>query len=284
MIALDMSAQEAAVVLADHRSRWLELDGLRVHYKEQGAGPAVILLHNSGMWCGIWDDWLSPLAASLRVIAPDLPGFGLTGPAPSGDYSLERLSAFLRRFMDGLELSSAQLVGLSLGGELAWRFALDAPERVGGLVLINPTGSPHRSLPLVFRFGRSPFGGLLRLIGSHWLIRATVAGLFRDRGRLSDEFVARLRVAHRRAGNRKAFLAFLRTRQRDRDGELARLSCPVQLQWSKVCGAPDLALSVHAQLVLFDDVGHLPVLECPEASLSAARAFLLERARAPCRA
>jgi len=127
---------------ADHRcfdEIWLKVSGLRVRCLTAGtSGPAVILLHGSAFdAAGVsFASAISALATGCRVLAPDLPGFGESDPMPEG-WGFADYSAFLSPLLTELGLRRASLVGLSMGGGIALGFALEAPERVERLVLID---------------------------------------------------------------------------------------------------------------------------------------------------
>ncbi|MEH2536061.1 pimeloyl-ACP methyl ester carboxylesterase [Bradyrhizobium sp. AZCC 1588] len=118
---------------------WLKVSGLRVHCLKAGAtGPAVLLLHGSAFdAAGVsFASAISALATGCRVFAPDLPGFGDSDPMPGG-WGFADYSAFLSPLMAELGLQRASLAGVSMGGGIALGFALEAPERVERLVLID---------------------------------------------------------------------------------------------------------------------------------------------------
>ena len=121
--------------------RSLRVDGLKVRCLEQGRGAAVLLLHGAslGSSADVWARNLAPLAAhGLRVIAPDLPGFGHTdNPA---DHSLAYRRRFVTLLMDALELERAALVGHSQAGRIALELAFGEPQRVAKVVVLA-TGS-----------------------------------------------------------------------------------------------------------------------------------------------
>jgi len=110
-----------------------------IRYYEAGDGPPVLLLHGAGATARLWKPQIDGLSSSFRVIAPDLPGFGgsdMMGYINAvGDYS-----RFVLEFMDALEITSAHIIGSSMGGWAAGWFAADFPERVRKLVLISPAG------------------------------------------------------------------------------------------------------------------------------------------------
>ena len=104
-----------------------EAAGIRVRLQDTGPrdAPTVILLHGFGSSLETWDAWSDELSSDHRVVRLDLPGFGLTGPDPSGDYSDARTMVILAALMDGLGIQRASVVGNSMGGRIAWKFAAE---------------------------------------------------------------------------------------------------------------------------------------------------------------
>lgn len=123
----------------DFPGRWLEVQGLDIHYRSLGQGPPIVLVHGSGYDWQEWQENLTFFARSFHVYAPDMPGFGLsesTGSPLTTSWSV----SFLRDFMDSLGLQMTHIIGHSLGGVAALAFALSLPERVRKLVLVNSGG------------------------------------------------------------------------------------------------------------------------------------------------
>ncbi len=145
--------------LADPDSQFIELNGLTLHYKEQGRGePVFILMHGFGASLFSWREVMQPFSGLGRVIAFDRPAFGLTsrpldwtGDSP---YSPASQVNLLLALMDSLGVEKAYLVGNSAGGTVAISFALAHPERVAGLILVDAAvyaggGSPAWARPLL---------------------------------------------------------------------------------------------------------------------------------------
>ena len=130
------------------------MDGLSVHYRDEGAGPPLLLLHGTGSSLHTWDAWTDALRGHFRVIRMDLPGFGLTGPNRDDDYRIERYVEFVEAFRRRLGLESFALAGNSLGGEIAWSYTVAHPDRVSALVLVDPAGYPIDRPALVFRLAK----------------------------------------------------------------------------------------------------------------------------------
>jgi pimeloyl-ACP methyl ester carboxylesterase len=142
----DMEALKAKYTNAE--SRFLELDGMQVHYRDEGQGYPIVLIHGTGASLHTWDAWTEDLKRHFRVIRMDLPAFGLTGPHPDRDYSLAQYVAFLDALAEKLNLSTFHLVGNSLGGSIAWLYAARHPEAVNKLILLDPGGyHPGRKSP-----------------------------------------------------------------------------------------------------------------------------------------
>jgi pimeloyl-ACP methyl ester carboxylesterase len=258
--------------------------GLRMHVRDTGptAAPAVILLHGLGSSLHTWEPWAKVLSADYRVIRFDLPGFGLTGPDPTGDYSDERGIAVLAALMDALSVRRAALVGNSMGGKLAWQFAAAHPERVTKLVLISPDGFASPG----FEYGKKAkvpvVARLLPYTLPTWMLRANLAPAYSDKSRLTDDTVTRYRDLMLAPGVRRALLD--RTAQvllEPPEPSLRRIQAPTLLVWGEkdalipFSNAQDYLRSVpNARLVSFTDLGHVPQEEDPVKSLIPVEAFL----------
>ena len=128
---------------APEPSTFLELDGMQVHLRDTGPRDdphPLLMLHGMSSSLHTFEDWQSALQGQHRVITVDLPGFGLTGPSPQGDYRIDAYTRFVLRLLDVLSLKRVVLIGNALGGEIAWQTAVLAPERVSKLVLIDADG------------------------------------------------------------------------------------------------------------------------------------------------
>lgn len=140
--------------LAEPDSRFMEVNSLEVHYKMYGSGePVVILLHGFASSTYTWNDIMPELAESGTVIAYDRPAFGLTERPMPGDwegespYSNESQVALLIGLMDALEVENAILVGHSAGAGIAFETALEHPQRVSGLILVDAAVSSRAGIP-----------------------------------------------------------------------------------------------------------------------------------------
>jgi pimeloyl-ACP methyl ester carboxylesterase len=118
-----------------------EVAGARVHYVDEGAGAAVVLVHGLAGSTFSWRAVLPELAKEFRVVAVDLPGFGLSDRRPGIGYGHERQAERLAALLELLGIERAAFVGHSMGGAIVERLAARRPERVERLVLVAPASA-----------------------------------------------------------------------------------------------------------------------------------------------
>ena len=117
-------------------SKFIQVQGMDVHYRDVGEGPVLILLHGMFSSLHTWEEWIDTLKEDFRVIALDAPNYGLTGAHPKGMFK-HIYSDFLNDFTDALGISECMLAGNSLGGWMSWEFAGRYPEKVKKVILID---------------------------------------------------------------------------------------------------------------------------------------------------
>jgi haloalkane dehalogenase len=133
--------------------RYVEINGARMHYVDEGRGRDVVLcLHGEPSWSFLYRHMITPLAQHYRVLAPDLIGFGRSDKYSAiADYSYSMHHDMLAGFIRALELSNITLVGQDWGGILGLPIAAEMPERFARLVIMN-TGLPSGDVPITEGF------------------------------------------------------------------------------------------------------------------------------------
>lgn len=268
----------------DGRSRFITVDGLSVHYKREGRGPVILLLHSSGSSLLGFDQLTQRLAGDFEIVRLDLPGFGLTGPRADRDYRISTYVAFVARFMSVFALERFSIAGSSLGGNIAWNFAIDHPDRVDALILMNATGYPEKSLPVAIRLARNPLlKPLLRRWGPRRATEQSLRKLVGSRMTCIDAaMVDRVHAMLSRPGNRAAFVDFANTLQTDRSGDIPRIGAPtLVLRGERIDGqyfARDLR---DCHDVVYPGVGHLLPEEIPVEAADAIRSHVLATLSTP---
>lgn len=191
-------------------SRFLNIDGVRIHYRDEGTGPPLVLIHANFSSLLGWDDWVEVLKTRHRVIRFDMTGHGLTGPDPAGDYSLERTVELAGLFVDALSLKRFSIAGTSLGGTVALHYAADHPERIDRLILLSPGALEGRSMDRAGR--RLPRAAdILRWITPRALAGYMLRSRFGDPDKVTEALVDRWYQMWLREGQRPAILARLRS-------------------------------------------------------------------------
>ena len=162
------------------RGRFLEIDGCRIHYVDEGAGPPLFLIHGLGGQLGNFTYALvARLAKEFRVVAVDRPGSGYSTRPASADAGLRAQGDVLAKVIGALKLDRPLIVGHSMGGAIALAIGLDHPECASGLALIAPVTQVVETTPAVFR-GLDIRSPLLRRIVA-WTLATPIGIMNADR-------------------------------------------------------------------------------------------------------
>jgi pimeloyl-ACP methyl ester carboxylesterase len=267
-------------------SEFVQAAGMRLHVRDSGPrdAPAIVLLHGFGSSLDTWEPWAGVLAARFRVIRFDLPGFGLTGPDPTGDYSDDRSVHVLAALMDRLGVAHATLVGNSMGGKIAWTFAAMLPQRVDKLILISPDGFASPGFAYGQKAQVPAAARLLPYVLPAALVRMTLAPAYADPSLLSDATVRRYRDLMLAPGVRAAMLARMRQVElQPPETMLGRIKAPTLLLWGErdamipFSNAQDYLRAIpDSRLAALPTLGHVPQEEAPGPSLAPVLAFLAQ--------
>lgn len=285
--APDRSLESLVPRWAPPPSDFVELDGMLVHYRDQGPSGdplPLVLIHGTGASLHTWEGWATELAQTRRVISFDLPGFGLTGPNADGNYSDERYVAFVRQLLARLGVGRAIVGGNSLGGEIAWQLALADPARVAGLVLVDAGGYDFvpEAIPIGFRIARTPvLREAMRWVLPRRAIEDSVISVYGDPGRVTTALVDRYYELSLREGNRVALMQRMDQMAPGPVERLGEIKVPTLILW----GGKDRLIPPPwgekfkqaipgSRLVTFPALGHVPQEEDPAATLAALRDWL----------
>ena len=281
----DIPLTDLKIKYENAESEYVRVFGMPVHYRDEGSGPTLVLLHGTGASLHTWDGWIDTLHRDFRIVRLDLPGFGLTGPDPTDDYTVSRYVDFLQAFADALELDRFHLAGNSLGGRIAWNFALAHPDRVAKLVLIDSAGYP-RPAPvnesLVFKLARTPgVNWLFTVMTPRSLTEDSLRQVYGNPNKVTESLVDRYFELSLRPGNREAFVERALDAAHDRDGDHRLIAQPTLILWGTEDRwipladgrgfADDIADS---RLIAYPGIGHVPMEEIPGPTARATMTFL----------
>jgi len=280
--AIDLSVEQLKAKYGTPEDRYFPYQGLQVRYRDEGAGPVVILLHGLCSSLETWDGWTRALKGEFRVVRVDLPGFGFTGPAVDARrYSREGAVEFLRDFAAHLGVEHFSIVGNSLGGYIAWTYAVAHPDAVDRLVLVDPIGYQQK-LPGLFAFASHPLiRPLARGMMPRSMLEGAIAEVYGDASKLTPEVKQRYFDLAMREGNKRSYVDVFTVLRNENDSSLSadipRIHPPTLLLW----GALDRWILPEqtkqwsrdlpsVSIVIFCGLGHVPMEEAPELTVEAA--------------
>jgi pimeloyl-ACP methyl ester carboxylesterase len=279
----DVPVSELKAKYAYPDSKFMELDGLNVHYRVVGSGKPIVLLHGIGSSLHTWEAFADNLKDSFQLISLDLPAFGLTGARADHDYSMTMYASFLKRFTEKLNLINFDLAGNSLGGHIAWEFAATYPEQVRRLVLMDAAGYPTgKPMPQVFQLARNPFiANTLKKITPRFFIKKNLVEVYENDALISDALVDRMWNLSLREGNRQAFIDRVNMPITEGVEKVKTINTPTLIIW----GDKDVWIPVacaekfhqdlkNNQVSIILKCGHLPMEERPTETAGLVRTFL----------
>jgi len=297
-----LSRESVIARYADAQSRFIDVDGVDIHYKDQGSGPVLLLVHGTLGDLSDWDAWASVLSKRYRVLRLDLPSFGLSGPLRSGNYSVDRWLSLVDGFMDRLGAERFTIAGTSYGGLVAFRYAATRTERVTGLILVNSAGiqtgkgpsevdkpsAKARKIP-----DASVFSSPVITADD---IEANLYHLLAYEALVTPERIARkLAYANTRGRGEEAIAGRTLYERGDPQRVLAHVRAPALVLW----GAANRALNIETaqafadamknacrvDVLLYPEAGHMLMVDTPAKSSADVLSFLDSLSAAPaCRA
>jgi pimeloyl-ACP methyl ester carboxylesterase len=266
-------------------SRFIDIDGVRVHYRDEGSGPVVALIHANYASLFMWEPWAAALKDRYRVVRFDMTAHGLTGPDPTRDYTLERTVSMFEDLLAALRIDRLTVAGTSLGGTVAIHFTARHPERVERLILLSP-GSLEKDVR-----GRNTPANLPRVadlliyVTPRALAKFVLTNGYGDKSKLNDAVIDEWYDMWMREGNRQAMIDRLRQYvSGDVDQVIRSVKVPVLLLWGEKNPRVPLELayefrkllvsSPEVQLHVFRGVGHMAVQEAPGETSRVVREYL----------
>lgn len=268
LITLFISCTSAKI---ETRSKGATLkDNTVIHYTETGQGPVLILIHGLGGSSETWRSSLVFLAPAYRVIAIDLPGFGKSDK-PKADYSVQYQAGVVKEFMEFLGPGKVSLAGNSLGGWIAALVALERPDKVSRLILIDSAGlreDPASSVNLNPSTKEEERNLLLAVFSNKSLVSEKL---------VTDQWEYRKEI---RPVVQAAQVSF-KTKPPLLDDRLKDIKLPTLIIWGKhdmiipVEVAERFARGIKdSKLIVIENAGHLPQIEQPDAFARAVKGFV----------
>jgi pimeloyl-ACP methyl ester carboxylesterase len=283
----DIPAEKIKLKYADTSSRFIKMMGMTVHYKDEGnpADPLpLILIHGTSSSLHTWDSLVLRLKEKKRILRMDLPAFGLTGPNPERNYSIDYYNRFIDSFLVRTMIDSCILAGNSLGGGIAWHQAMKDSIRIKRLVLIDASGYPRKKEKgnIGFKMASMPgIGPLLSKFTPKWLIKKSLEDVYADKTKISTPLIDRYYDLLLREGNRQATLDIFRQRRNPDPEKIRSIKIPTLILWGEKDQLIDVSNAAlfhrdifNSTLVVLPNSGHVPMEESPDEVEEAIRSFL----------
>lgn len=270
---------------ANADSKFVELEDMQVHYRIQGEGKPIVLIHGTGSCLQTWDGWTDSLIQhNFKVIRLDMPGFGLTGPRKDNDYSIKMYVSFLDKFLKFNGIDTFALAGNSLGGEIAWKYALSFPEKVSALILVDPAGfysEKKNNKAIIFKLAKIKWlASLMNQIDTKFIVEKTVKDVYEDDTKIKPGTIQMYYDISMREGNRESFSA--RVQQVDLEPvlDITGIKMPTLIQWGRQDKLIDISMAdkfaqiPNSKLIVYEKTGHSPQEEIPEKSVKDVISFI----------
>jgi pimeloyl-ACP methyl ester carboxylesterase len=277
---------------ANSDSKFIEVDGMSVHYRVEGLAQdsiPLVLLPGTGASLHTWDGWVNALKTERKIIRLDLPAYGLTGPNPTSDYSQEFYASFINDFLTKLGVKKCIIAGNSLGGSIGWNFAVKYPEKVSKMILVDAGGYPmkSKSVPIAFQVAGLPvIKNLFKYVTPRSIVQKSIENVYADKSKVTEVLVDRYFELSLRNGNRQAFIDRMSEFRNKgivnvKTAKIKDLSVPTLIIW----GEKDLLIPLevgekfHADLpndtlVVFKNLGHTPMEEDAAKTVAVVKEFL----------
>jgi pimeloyl-ACP methyl ester carboxylesterase len=272
-------------------SRFMTLpDGVTVHYRDQGRadGPPIVMVHGFAANLDAWEPWAARLGNEYRIITLDLPAHGLTLVPPGYRVSTEGQVEVVDELTRALHVDRFALAGNSMGGGVAWSYALAHPDRVDALILADSVGPPSGTRrkggpPAIFVLLGNPAGrAMLRQIDPRPLAERGLRQAYVDPGLVTPQLVDRYVDLALAPGHRALLLA---AQDRPRTPVTARTLQAIHAPTLVLHGAADTVIPLAAgqalaaaipgsRLIVYPGVGHVPMEQIPDRSAADVRDFL----------
>ena len=254
------------------------VDGARMHYRKSGSGPPLILIHGLVSSGAAWHLNIHVLAQHSTVYAVDLLGLGLSDRVPGLDASLDAVAQRMFLFMDAVGIKSADVIGNSQGGSVAFKMASHHPHRVAALIQVAPANPYSHGSDWLIGFYRTALGGMVASVSPwtpRWMRMIFLRRMFGDTRRIPPNSLECHTVGLRIKGTTQHVLQSLKTWPQDMASLSADIAAIADRRVLFIWGDHDRAVSVesakvlqaqlpYSELSVYKGVGHIPYEEVPE--------------------
>jgi pimeloyl-ACP methyl ester carboxylesterase len=274
-----------------NESSYIQVNDARLHVRKRGDGPVIFLLHGSFSSLHTWNEWENELSKSYTTVSIDLPAHGLTGPNESGIYTTTYYSSLIFALADTMHIDTFYVAGNSMGGNVTWHMALQNPERVKKIILVNAAGyntlkadsiKKPTERPFIFKvLSNALIANIFIKVTPRFLFNLNLKQVYGNPDQITEEQVNRYYHLMLREGNRRATLQRLNQVSGNRKGIISQIQTPTLILW----GVRDAWIPVshaygfkeaisNAEMIIFPEAGHIPMEEIPQETVKSVIDFL----------
>jgi pimeloyl-ACP methyl ester carboxylesterase len=268
-------------------SAFIDIDGMPVHYIIEGRSDdslPIVFIHGTSASLHTWDTLSSLLKTNKKIIRFDLPAFGLTGPNRLNQYDFNFYNQFLDQLLLKLNVTKCIVAGNSLGGSIAWNYAIASPDKVKQLILLDASGYPKKDEKgsLGFKLAAIPvLNQALKHISPISLIRKSLEDAFYNKALVTEQMVQQYHDMLLREGNRAAVLELFQHPMKPDATKIKTITQPTLIIWGKedqLISYKNAALFKQdireSRILVLDKVGHIPMEEAPNQVAAAIIEFI----------
>jgi pimeloyl-ACP methyl ester carboxylesterase len=270
----------------NHASKYVVVDGTRIHYRDEGQGPALVLLHGVMASLHTWDGWVEALKPHFRIVRVDLPGFGFSDRLPDDGYSPQAGVARIDKVVDALGIDRFHMAGNSLGGLLSWYYAATYPGRVDRMILISPIAYQQKLPFVIDAVSRAGVGEIARWLVPRFIVDQNVRMVYGDPAAMApgvaDRYYELLHYGENRTAMVRTFRAIREFNEDTSIGQrVVDVKAPTLIMWGeKDRWVPTSLVALwkrdipSATIQMYPGVGHVAMEELPDVTARDALRFL----------
>jgi len=268
----------------NENSHFITIQDTPIHYRDEHEESynveTVILIHGTSSSLHTWDSWTEHLVTNgYRVIRLDLPGFGLTGPNPSNNYTIDHYVDILHDFITQLNIKHYHLAGNSLGGWITWSYAVkyrqESLHHLKSIGLLDAAGFKSK-IPYIFSIITLPFiNNILSVVTPYVMFVNSVKDVYGDPTKVSDELILRYYELALRTGNRDALFHRLSQTGFYSEEKVMEMLSTVKIPAIIIWGQKDTWIDVSkakkfnegiigSVVKIYPGAGHVPMEEIPK--------------------
>ncbi len=277
-----ISKEQGFTLFTNESSKFIKIKGIDIHYRDEGDGTPILLIHGLGGSLHNWDKITSHLVKHFRVIRIDLPGFGLSGYFDGID--VHTIVDLIHEFTNSININNTHIVGNSLGGWITWEFAIKYKEKVNKLVLMNSAGffGGKERIPTFEIIKRPVFKKIMKRGVPRLLISVILRRQVYYKNRVSKAMIEKYYKMINIEGNFERLFSIAKVDLKPNVDLLHTIQNPTLIIWGKQDTTQPVEYAYEfkkripqAEIEIYDKVGHIPMIEEPHRTFADVLSFLI---------